>query len=289
MSPMPPTEEKVAGTVAETRPVEESSQRPRVLVVDDEVHIISALRRLFRREGYELMMAGSAEEALEILEEKPANLILSDHRMPGMSGTELLGEVRNRWPDTIRMILSGYSEVGTIITAINDGAVYKYLSKPWNDEEIKLHVRRALELQELQLENRRMAEEIEAQNEQLRDLNSMLKQRAEDASTGLTSVQDLLDGICVGVLTVDPEGLIIFANAWIRRLFAEEESELMGVSAGRALPASLFDPIESAIETGETVAGGLEYRGHRLRYRMNALEGDDDRRGSALVVWEEIR
>ena len=185
----------------------------RVLLVDDEKKILASLRRLLRREDYELITANCGPEALELLEADPVQLIISDYRMPGMTGVELLREVRQRWPDTLRIILSGYSEVSTIIAAINEGEIYKFISKPWNDEEIKLHVRRALEQHELEEENKRMACEIAAQNERLRELNVMLEQRAADASTGLTSAQDLLETMKTAILLAkvgsgDPTALV---------------------------------------------------------------------------------
>lgn len=168
------------GAEARTRGRDASAQSPsprkrRVLIVDDEESIIAALRRLLRPEGYELVTANCGSEALTLLEADPVPLVISDYCMPGMTGLELLREVRQRWPNTLRIILSGYSDVNTIIAAVNEGEIYKFISKPWDDEEIKLHVRRAMEQYELEEEDRRLAREDAAQDERPRELNTMLE------------------------------------------------------------------------------------------------------------------
>ena len=121
----------------------DESALPVLLLVDDEHHILSALKRLFRRENYQVLTANSGPEALEVLALHPVQVIISDQRMPEMSGIELLSKVKNLYPNTVRMILSGYSELGTVTDAINQGAVWKYLSKPWDDESLKEEVRKA--------------------------------------------------------------------------------------------------------------------------------------------------
>ena len=115
----------------------------RLLLVDDEPNILNALRRLLRREGYQVLVAESGDAALDILARETIQVIVSDQRMPGMTGTEFLGKVRDMYPDTIRMVLSGYSEISALTDAINRGAIYRYLSKPWNDEALKTEIRQA--------------------------------------------------------------------------------------------------------------------------------------------------
>lgn len=116
---------------------------PTVLLVDDEPNILSALNRLLRREGYRVLTAGSADEALAILAREPVDVVISDQRMPQMTGTELLARVKTLHPRTVRMILSGYSEISAVTDAINKGAVYKYLNKPWDDEHLRSEIRDA--------------------------------------------------------------------------------------------------------------------------------------------------
>jgi CheY-like chemotaxis protein len=110
---------------------------PRVLLlVDDESHVLSALVRLLRPCGFRILTAGNAEAALEILAHNEVGVILSDHRMPGMTGIELLSQIKTQYPHTVRLVLSGYADVGTVTDAIRLGAVYKFLTKPWDSDEL---------------------------------------------------------------------------------------------------------------------------------------------------------
>jgi len=105
-----------------------------ILLVDDEENIISALTRLLRRDGYNILRANSGQAGLELLAQHRVGVIISDQRMPGMTGTEFLTKVREIYPDTIRIVLSGYTELNSVTDAINRGAVYKFFTKPWEDE-----------------------------------------------------------------------------------------------------------------------------------------------------------
>jgi diguanylate cyclase (GGDEF)-like protein/PAS domain S-box-containing protein len=111
-----------------------------LLVVDDEPHVLSALTRLLRREGYRVLCAQSAAQGLELLSTNLVQVIVSDQRMPFMTGTQFLGRVKQLYPDTIRMVLSGYSELSSLTDAINEGAIYRYLSKPWDDDRLKVEI-----------------------------------------------------------------------------------------------------------------------------------------------------
>jgi DNA-binding NtrC family response regulator len=108
-----------------------------LLLVDDESAILSALKRELRSAGYELLTATSGEEALRILANSDVQVILSDYRMPGMSGVELLTEAHRLQPDAVRMVLSGYADIEAITEAINCGRIYKFLNKPWNSEQLQ--------------------------------------------------------------------------------------------------------------------------------------------------------
>jgi diguanylate cyclase (GGDEF)-like protein/PAS domain S-box-containing protein len=114
-----------------------------LLLVDDETNVLNALNRVLRRDGYRILSATSAEDALDILAREEVSVILSDQRMPGMSGTELLSKVKDMHPHTVRMVLSGYTDLGVVTEAINQGAIYKFLTKPWNDEALRLQIQDA--------------------------------------------------------------------------------------------------------------------------------------------------
>jgi DNA-binding NtrC family response regulator len=139
-----------------------------MMVVDDEPANLRLLERLFRQD-YEVIMAGSGEEALELLSQHDAAVLITDQRMPGMTGVELLERTAVLRPRMVRIILTGYTDVETLVKAINSGHVYKYVTKPWNNEELRLTVSRALEhyetnkaRHELEMKNQRLVERMKA-------------------------------------------------------------------------------------------------------------------------------
>ena len=143
-----------------------------LLFVDDEVNIVRALERLFRDEPVRIYTAASGSAALELLEREPIEIIVTDYRMPGMCGIELLAQVRERWPDVLRMMLTGYTNLDIALEAINRGEVYRLITKPWSDEELRVTVRQALDTV-------RMRREIERLNELTREQNAALQQMNE--------------------------------------------------------------------------------------------------------------
>lgn len=122
---------------AETRPDQT------LLLLDDEENVLRSLVRLFRRDGYRILAAGNVRDAFDLLAINDVQVILSDQRMSDMSGTEFLGRVKMLYPDTIRLVLSGYTDLTTVTDAINRGSIYRFLTKPWNDDELREHIRQA--------------------------------------------------------------------------------------------------------------------------------------------------
>jgi response regulator RpfG family c-di-GMP phosphodiesterase len=163
-----------------------------LLCVDDEPNILSALRRLFRPVGYRVLVADSGAEALEILEREPVDLIISDMRMPVMDGASLLAMVRERWPQAIRILLTGYADMTSTIAAINRGEIFRYISKPWDDPDVLLVVKSALERKELEREKARLEALTIRQNEELKSLNASLEQKVEERTAELKQANDRL-------------------------------------------------------------------------------------------------
>jgi response regulator RpfG family c-di-GMP phosphodiesterase len=146
-----------------------------LLFVDDEANILSALKRLFRPLGYRIFTAESGAAGLEVFEQNPIDLVISDMRMPEMNGAEFLEKVRAKWPDAVRILLTGYADVTSTIAAINKGEIYRYIAKPWDDNDIVLTVKHALERKNLELEKQRLEALTLKQNEELKDLNANLE------------------------------------------------------------------------------------------------------------------
>ena len=156
-----------------------------VLCVDDEPSILSALRRVLRTEGCRILTAGSGAEALALLEAEPVDVVVSDMRMPVMDGARLLAEVRARWPGTARVLLTGYADMEATVLAINEGQIYRYIHKPWDETELRLTVRQAAERQVLQRERDRLQQLTQVQNEELQVLNTGLEQRVAERTAEL--------------------------------------------------------------------------------------------------------
>ena len=117
-----------------------------LLLLDDEPNILASLTRLLRREGYAILTATSPAEAFELLAKQTAQVVISDQRMPEMSGTEFLSRIRQLYPDTIRMVLTGYTDLDSVTGAINRGAIYKFLTKPWDDDHLREQIREAFRM-----------------------------------------------------------------------------------------------------------------------------------------------
>lgn len=150
---------------------------PIVLFVDDEPNILNALRRLFMDEEYDIHTAGNGRQALALMEDglRPT-IIISDQRMPEMGGAEFLAQAAQLAPDSIRMVLTGYADINAAVAAINLGGIYRYILKPWNDDDLKLTVHEALGHFRLVEENRRLATELEDKNRDLSRMNEQLEQ-----------------------------------------------------------------------------------------------------------------
>jgi diguanylate cyclase (GGDEF)-like protein len=121
----------------------ESSPDRTLLLLDDDENVLRSLVRLFRRDSYRILAASNVRDAFDLLATDDVQVILSDQRMSDMSGTEFLGRVKMLYPDTVRLILSGYTDLSTVTDAINRGAIYRFLTKPWNDDDLRQHIRQA--------------------------------------------------------------------------------------------------------------------------------------------------
>lgn len=141
-----------------------------ILVVDDEEHVRSALQSVLEREGYTVRTAEAATDALEVLRKEPIKLIISDQNMPGMSGIDFFKLVRERHPHVCRIMLTGDADRDTVVRAINQGEVYRFLSKPWNNTMLRVTVHFAFEAIQLAEENRRLLQTLRRQLQFVRSL-----------------------------------------------------------------------------------------------------------------------
>jgi len=133
------------GTSSSKRPETEADERKTLLLLDDEENILRALARVFRRDGYRILSTTSISEAFKLLAENDVQVIISDQRMPEMSGTEFFSQVKAIHPETVRIVLSGYTDLKSVTDAINEGAIYKFLTKPWDDKQIRDQIQQAFQ------------------------------------------------------------------------------------------------------------------------------------------------
>ncbi len=142
-----------------------------LLLVDDEPNITSALKRLFRHPDLQILTANGGQAGLEVLAKNHVDVIVSDQRMPEMTGVEFLKIVKTRYPNTVRIVLSGFTELHSVTEAVNEGAVYKFLTKPWNDNELRNAIDEALKRKEFADENQRLNFEVHTANQKLAEVN----------------------------------------------------------------------------------------------------------------------
>lgn len=164
-----------------------------ILLVDDDINILSSLKRLLLREGYNIFTANNGIEGLELLQKQNINLIISDMKMPEMNGEEFLAEVAKKWPETIRILLTGFSDLTSTINAINKGHIYQYVSKPWEDSELTISIANALHQQHLESERKRLLELTHKQNMELAALNSSLEKKVEERTSELSVAMKQLE------------------------------------------------------------------------------------------------
>lgn len=161
----------------------------KVLLVDDEPQVINAIRRALQDEEYDILSANSAAEALEIMAGTSIDVIVSDEKMPEMSGTELLTEVSRIYPDTIRIILTGHASMDVIINAVNKGEIYRFLTKPWNDIDLAISIRHALQRKKLITHNTLLKKKVDKQSAVIKNL--------EQKNPGITKINKDSDGTII--------------------------------------------------------------------------------------------
>ncbi len=257
-----------------------------LLLVDDEESIVAALRRLLRRDGYHIVTANSGAQGLQRMAENAVDVIISDQRMPGMTGVEFLRRAKELYPDTVRMVLSGYTELQSITDAINEGAIYKFLTKPWDDERLRGHISEAFVQKGMADENKRLAGAVLAANQELGTVNERLQQlltnqreQIHREESSLSVAREILDNIPAAVFGIDLEGMIAFANADAMQLLGVSGG-LLGQYAEKALPVEVHSVWRSADQSYRDVY----LQGQPFRVVCRSVGGDGHSRGRLLVL-----
>jgi diguanylate cyclase (GGDEF)-like protein/PAS domain S-box-containing protein len=215
-----------------------------LLIVDDEVNIVAALKRLLRRDSYRILTANSGQEGLDILTqyEYQVDVIVSDQRMPGMTGVEFLRKAKDLYPDTVRIVLSGYTELQSVTDAINEGAIYKFLTKPWDDAQLRVHIEEAFRHKQLADENQRLHLEVQTANQELaasnRKLSEMVNLKQQQIvrdEVSLNIVREALQQVPLPVIGLDEDDVVAFANDAAQALF-QHSGPILGSDAAQLMP-----------------------------------------------------
>jgi response regulator RpfG family c-di-GMP phosphodiesterase len=228
-----------------------------VLCVDDEPYVLNSLKRLLHKENYRVLTADSGKDALDLLKRNTVHLVVSDQRMPGMSGTELLLRIKSLYPDIIRIMLTGYTDVDAITESINKGHIYKFFLKPWNDHNLKLEIRQALEQYELVEVNKRLDETIFQQNLKLKEikkhLEAMVKERTMEIALRQQALEishAVLKNLPIPIIGVDRENVIVMTNRKARNLFCLQKVGV-GASLENLLPEMIAQKANDVMSNGD--------------------------------------
>ncbi|MDC7225353.1 MAG: response regulator [Spirochaetales bacterium] len=170
----------------------------KILFVDDEENILNSLKRLLRKSPYDIHYRTSGKDALDFLTANEVAVLVTDMRMPKMNGIELIIEANKISPLTIKTILSGYSDINDIMTAVNSGHVHNYITKPWNDSELFISLMNATELYERRNNEKKLLKELNIKNEELKNLNVILEKRVKERTWELQANNAILNSIIEG-------------------------------------------------------------------------------------------
>ncbi|HEV7914981.1 MAG TPA: EAL domain-containing protein [Albitalea sp.] len=254
------------------------SRTPHLLLLDDEPNILRSLRRVFRAQPWTVHTANSPDEAFELLARHPIGVVMSDQRMPLMRGTDFLARVKQLYPDTVRIVLSGYTELHSVTEAINEGAIYKFLTKPWNDRQLNEEIEQAFRQHEMATESQLLQQRLLESNKQL---ESRLLQNAERMlreEQALDVTHEALGVVPVPILGIDMSGMIAISNAAADALLGGGVS-VVGEHVSDVLPAELSDRLENG-----TCQGLRTVRIGNATYDVRCSDLGTASRGTGTVI-----
>jgi response regulator RpfG family c-di-GMP phosphodiesterase len=264
-----------------------------ILCVDDEKSILNALKRLLRKEGYQLLFANSGKEGLETLAAHEVHLVISDQRMPEMSGTEFLEIVKEKYPDVLRIILTGYSDIDSITDSINKGNIYKFFFKPWNDIRLKSEIRQITEQIHLIQANKRLDETVVQQNKELHEMNTKVENLVRKRTQGiefenhvLQFSHAILEDLPISIIGIDNEGVIVMINKTAQSLVNNDAVKRGGLLSDH-FPEEVVDMVEKGLETGQQLDVEADYFKDRgCQAKLLPLTGEYKGKGVILTMDE---
>ena len=268
--------------MGEANPDTESHTTPLpgvLLLVDDEENILSALRRLLRRDGHQIHTATSGAQGLEVLARENVDVIVSDQRMPGMTGTEFLRHARQLRPDTVRIVLSGYTELESVTSAINEGSVYKFLTKPWDDQQLRDNIAEAVHRKHIDDENARLHRELADANTRLEALLADRQRQLLVGQASLNFAQETMASLPLAIIGVDTDGMIAMANDAAQALFPQAE---VGALLDQTTPAA----VHGAVRGPNGQATAITHGGRSLLLLSRVIGEATRPRGHVLAFFD---
>jgi response regulator RpfG family c-di-GMP phosphodiesterase len=232
------------------------NRKIRILFVDDEQPILNTMRRLFMNSGYDILTAVSGEEGLQkIKNNPPVHIVVSDYSMPGMNGVEFLKTVNACWPDTVRIVLSGYADTANVIAAINEGQIFKVITKPWNDDDFKNIIIDAAE-----------------------------KYHIQEHNMETSSAWKLIESLPLIMLRFDTEGKIIWMNPEAAGVFGEK---VLQKNMAVVLP-EIKNVVSNAKDTGEA-SDLVQIKGRYYKADAAKLQKNGKNEGCILVLDMKVK
>jgi PAS domain S-box-containing protein len=249
-----------------------------LLLLDDEPNILRSLRRVFRAHAYTVHAANTPDEAFEMLARHPIGVVMSDQRMPLMRGTDFLARVKQLYPDTVRIVLSGYTELQSITEAINEGSIYKFLTKPWNDVQLSDEIEQAFQQYEMVAESHMLQQRLRESNRQLESRLLQNEVRLQREEVALDVSHEALGVVPVPIIGIDLSGMIAISNAAADQLLGGGMS-VVGEHVSDVLP------LDEELVPGDTTCKGLRVvRIGDLRYEVRCNDLGANSRGTGTVI-----
>ena len=269
---------------------EPSSERV-LLIVDDEEEVTKSLKRIFRKQ-YNVRSATSAEEGLDIMDEVTVHVVISDQRMPGMKGTEFFKEVKDRHPKAVRMILTGYSDLDAVVNAINEGQVYRYITKPWEPDQLNAIVKDSFDRYRLRAENDRLMKELEQANETLElrvaERTEALAKAKDRIAANEARYRLIFEHSPLGIFHFDEKGLLTACNPKMIEIMGISKDQIVGFDLSRRLNnPHMKAALEQCFSGNSGTVEGV-YNSLFLKVDFNPVRNDQGRVTGGIGILEEI-
>ncbi len=254
-----------------------------ILIIDDERDVINALLRQLRKEPIIILSASSTEEAFTILKENKVHLVIADHRMPSTTGVEFLRRVKKQWPDIVRFIISGYIETALLISAINEGEVYRFITKPWDGKKLKEYIYDGLQHYDVLESNRDVMNELLKYNE-------CLDAQVTDRNRALNLSNSIFEELPFGIIAIDEDNKILRTNTYINDLFNIKNKDQNGIvreTIDFLFPPCITDFIENGLSKNDgQAAKKFELKNKAVTVHVRRLRKDIDTAKGLIIIHE---